>query len=62
MVTVLFKNAEEMAPLRSHLDCLAQRIGQLQEANDKVCRKNEVFQKVPGSGPPFGHELMHLAP
>jgi transcriptional regulator with XRE-family HTH domain len=44
MVTVLLKNAGEVAPLRSHLDCLALHIGQLQEAYDKVCRKNEIFQ------------------
>lgn len=44
MVTVLLKNAGEVAPLRSHLDSLALRIAQLQEAYDKVCRKNEAFQ------------------
>ncbi|WP_211441470.1 nuclease domain-containing protein [Collimonas humicola] len=44
MVTVLLKNAGEVAPLRSHLESLTQRISQLQEAYDKVCRKNEEFQ------------------
>lgn len=44
MVTVMLKNAGEVAPLRSHLESLTQRIGQLQEAYDKVCRKNEAFQ------------------
>ncbi|PFH08118.1 helix-turn-helix protein [Collimonas sp. PA-H2] len=44
MVTVLLKNAGEVAPLRSHLESLTQRISQLQEAYDKVCRKNEAFQ------------------
>ncbi len=44
MVTVLLKNAGEVAPLRSHLESLAFRIAQLQEAYDKVCRKNEAFQ------------------
>ncbi|PFH08113.1 hypothetical protein BCF11_0465 [Collimonas sp. PA-H2] len=44
MVTVLLKSAGEAAPLRSHLESLAFRIAQLQEAYDKVCRKNEAFQ------------------
>ena len=44
MVTVLLKNAGEVTPLRLHLESLTQRISQLQEAYDKVCRKNEVFQ------------------
>jgi|GEM_PF-1213824 len=44
MVTVLLKSAGEVAPLRSHLESLTQRISQLQEAHDKVCCKNEVFQ------------------
>lgn len=44
MVTVLLKNAGEVAPLRSHLESLTQRVSQLQEAYDKVCRKNEAFQ------------------
>lgn len=30
--------------MRSHLENLTQRISQLQEAYDKVCRKNEAFQ------------------
>ncbi|PFH07835.1 hypothetical protein BCF11_0177 [Collimonas sp. PA-H2] len=44
MVTVLLKSAGEVAPLRSHLESLTQRVSQLQEAYDKVCRKNEAFQ------------------
>ena len=44
MVAVLLKNGGEVMLLRSHLDSLTQRISQLQEAYDKVCRKNEAFQ------------------
>jgi uncharacterized coiled-coil protein SlyX len=44
LVAVLLNSAGEVAPLRSHLDSLTQRISQLQEAYDNVCRKNDAFQ------------------